>query len=106
MKDPNADTEWNDILRAKGIIPPKETEVTEDDVIDMIENTIEQKSKGLFLLPIILLTIDLKYFEESNIFNSSIMQNVHKIKSDFVHSFIFLASFKDSCFHGLSFFNF
>ncbi|XP_018423698.1 PREDICTED: phosducin-like protein 3 [Nanorana parkeri] len=24
MQDPNADTEWNDILRKKGIIPPKE----------------------------------------------------------------------------------
>lgn len=23
MQDPNADTEWNDILRAKGILPPK-----------------------------------------------------------------------------------
>ena len=23
MQDPNADTEWNDVLRAKGIIPPK-----------------------------------------------------------------------------------
>ncbi|KAI1885136.1 hypothetical protein AGOR_G00217090 [Albula goreensis] len=25
MQDPNADTEWNDILRKKGILPPKET---------------------------------------------------------------------------------
>ncbi|XP_051564406.1 phosducin-like protein 3 [Myxocyprinus asiaticus] len=25
MQDPNADTEWNDILRRKGILPPKET---------------------------------------------------------------------------------
>ncbi|XP_073867209.1 phosducin-like protein 3 isoform X2 [Macaca fascicularis] len=24
MQDPNADTEWNDILRKKGILPPKE----------------------------------------------------------------------------------
>ena len=23
MQDPNADTEWNDVLRAKGILPPK-----------------------------------------------------------------------------------
>lgn len=23
MQDPNEDTEWNDILRAKGILPPK-----------------------------------------------------------------------------------
>ena len=35
MQDPNEDTEWNDILRAKGIIPekPKEAEVTEDDIV-------------------------------------------------------------------------
>lgn len=25
MQDPNEDTEWNDILRKKGILPPKET---------------------------------------------------------------------------------
>ncbi|XP_063300698.1 phosducin-like protein 3 [Pelobates fuscus] len=37
MQDPNADTEWNDILRKKGIIPPKETpkdeEAEEEDVL-------------------------------------------------------------------------
>ena len=35
MQDPNEDTEWNDILRAKGVIPekPKEAEVTEDDIV-------------------------------------------------------------------------
>ena len=27
MQDPNEDTEWNDILRAKGILPPKEKKV-------------------------------------------------------------------------------
>ncbi|XP_055627363.1 viral IAP-associated factor homolog [Toxorhynchites rutilus septentrionalis] len=44
MQDPNEDTEWNDILRAKGILPPKkEKEITEDDIIGMIENTIEEK---------------------------------------------------------------
>lgn len=39
MDDPNADTEWNDILRAKGILPPKpkELELTEKEMIDMIE---------------------------------------------------------------------
>ncbi|XP_058461515.1 viral IAP-associated factor homolog [Malaya genurostris] len=47
MQDPNEDTEWNDVLRAKGIIPPKkEKEITEDDIIGMIENTIEQKQNG------------------------------------------------------------
>ena len=35
MQNPNEDTEWNDVLRAKGILPPKpkEAEVTEEDLI-------------------------------------------------------------------------
>ena len=43
--DPNEDTEWNDVLRAKGIIPPKEKkeEITEDDIVNMLEQTIEKK---------------------------------------------------------------
>ena len=46
MQNPNEDTEWNDVLRAKGILPakPKEAEVTEDDLIRMVEQTIKQKS--------------------------------------------------------------
>lgn len=44
MQDPNEDTEWNDVLRAKGILPPKkEKEITEEDIIGMIESTIEEK---------------------------------------------------------------
>lgn len=47
MQDPNADTEWNDVLRQKGILPPKEEkEISEDDVINMVEQTIEAKAKG------------------------------------------------------------
>jgi len=46
MQDPNEDTEWNDILRAKGVIPekPKEAEVTEDDIVKMLEKTVKEKS--------------------------------------------------------------
>jgi len=46
MQDPNEDTEWNDILRAKGIIPEKkkDAEVTEDQIVQMLENTIDQKT--------------------------------------------------------------
>jgi hypothetical protein len=33
MQDPNEDTEWNAILREKGILPKKEVEITEDDLI-------------------------------------------------------------------------
>lgn len=51
MQDTNEDTEWNDVLRAKGIIPdkPKEAEINEDDVIAMMEKTIKQKSGGMNL---------------------------------------------------------
>ncbi|XP_067932403.1 phosducin-like protein 3 [Watersipora subatra] len=47
MQDPEADTEWNDVLRAKGILPPKEKkeEITEDDIVNMLENTIEKKTQ-------------------------------------------------------------
>ena len=33
MQNPNEDTEWNAILRSKGILPPKEKEVDEDTVV-------------------------------------------------------------------------
>ncbi|XP_035741764.1 viral IAP-associated factor homolog [Vespa mandarinia] len=46
MQNPNEDTEWNDILRKKGIIPEKakEKEVTEDQILDIVENTINEKT--------------------------------------------------------------
>lgn len=46
MQDPNEDTEWNDILRRKGIIPEKvkEKEVTEEQILDIVENTINEKT--------------------------------------------------------------
>ncbi|RUS25931.1 thioredoxin-like protein [Jimgerdemannia flammicorona] len=37
--DPNEDTEWNDILRARGIIPPKD-EVTEAQIEQMVDEAI------------------------------------------------------------------
>ena len=46
LQDPNADTEWNDALRRHGIIPEKEKEVTEDDIISLVEQTVQQKSAG------------------------------------------------------------
>ena len=53
MQNPNEDTEWNDVLRAKGIIPekPKEKEISEDDVIAMMEKTIIDKSTGNYSFP-------------------------------------------------------
>jgi len=46
MQDPNADTEWNDQLRKHGILPakPKEVEVTEEALLEMMEKTIKEKS--------------------------------------------------------------
>lgn len=43
FQNPNEDTEWNDVLRAKGIIPEKKEEITEDDIVNMLESTIEKK---------------------------------------------------------------
>uniref|UniRef100_A0A8D9BCA4 Viral IAP-associated factor homolog n=1 Tax=Cacopsylla melanoneura TaxID=428564 RepID=A0A8D9BCA4_9HEMI len=38
------DTQWNDILRQKGIIPPKkEKEITEEDIVNLVEQTVSQK---------------------------------------------------------------
>ena len=39
------DTEWNDVLRAKGILPakPKEKEITEEQIIDIVERTVQEK---------------------------------------------------------------
>ena len=46
MQDPNEDTEWNDVLRAKGIIPEKEKEpeITEEQVIAMMDKKIKEMS--------------------------------------------------------------
>ncbi|KAI9140191.1 thioredoxin-like protein [Paraphysoderma sedebokerense] len=49
MLNPNEDTEWNDVLRAKGIIPDKpkkEAELTEDDIVNMIEQSIKERVEG------------------------------------------------------------
>lgn len=46
MQNPDADTQWNDVLRAKGIIPQKETEISEADIVNMVEATIHQKAYG------------------------------------------------------------
>lgn len=43
FQNPNEDTEWNDILRSKGIIPQKEKEIKEEDVVNILESTINEK---------------------------------------------------------------
>ncbi|XP_069492806.1 phosducin-like protein 3 isoform X2 [Ambystoma mexicanum] len=42
MQDPNADTEWNDILRRKGILPPKEK--PNEEAEDEAEQILQQQS--------------------------------------------------------------
>lgn len=46
MQDPNEDTEWNDVLRAKGILPPKqkELEVSEDQIVNLVEDAVSRKT--------------------------------------------------------------
>ncbi|CAL4075701.1 unnamed protein product, partial [Meganyctiphanes norvegica] len=46
MQDPNEDTEWNDLLRKRGIIPEKEPEVTEEQLAEMIEQSIEESQSA------------------------------------------------------------
>lgn len=43
IKNPNEDTEWNDVLRQKGILPQKEKEITEEQIIDIVERTVQEK---------------------------------------------------------------
>lgn len=42
MQDQNLDTEWNDVLRKHGIIPKKEKEITEDQLISLMTDSIEK----------------------------------------------------------------
>lgn len=47
-QNPNEDTEWNDVLRAKGIIPEKDKGITEEQIVQMMEKSIldlQQTSK-------------------------------------------------------------
>ena len=46
LKNPDADTEWNDTLRKFNILPPKdkEPEITEDDIIKLVDATIKEKT--------------------------------------------------------------
>jgi hypothetical protein len=49
MQNPSEDTEWNDVLRSKGIIPQKEkkdVEVREEDIVAMMESTVAEFTGG------------------------------------------------------------
>jgi hypothetical protein len=34
------------VLRQKGILPPKEKEITEDEIVKMLEHTIQKKQNS------------------------------------------------------------
>jgi hypothetical protein len=39
--------EWDDVLRQKGILPPKEEiEVTEEQIVELMDRVIEEKYNG------------------------------------------------------------
>ena len=46
MQDPDEDTEWNDVLRSKGILPPKEKEVeiSEDQIVNLVEDAVSKRT--------------------------------------------------------------
>lgn len=49
MADPSEDTQWNDILREKGILPPKkeaEKTFTEDEIVNIVESAVNEKLNG------------------------------------------------------------
>ncbi|KAK0053851.1 phosducin-like protein 3 [Biomphalaria pfeifferi] len=48
MQNPIEDTEWNDALRRHNIIPQKEKEkeLTEEDIVNLLEQTVEAKQQG------------------------------------------------------------
>lgn len=43
MQNQHDDTEWNDALRKHGILPQKEKEVTEEEIINLVEQTVQEK---------------------------------------------------------------
>merc|ERR1712117_848791 len=84
MQDPNEDTEWNDVLRAKGIIPdkPKEKEVSEDDIVSMLEKTIKEKTGAKEMEDMTLDELDeLEDEEEEKILEQYRQQRIAQIKS-------------------------
>lgn len=60
LQNPNEDTEWNDILRSKGILPQKEREVAEADIVNMLEATIEEKQSESEEISVSYFTIHLQ----------------------------------------------
>jgi len=84
MQDQNEDTEWNDILRAKGIIPekPKENEITEDEIMAIMDKAIKDKSGVKDMEDMTLDELDeLEDDEEERILDQYRQQRMAQIKN-------------------------
>lgn len=70
LQDPNADTEWNDILRKKGILPPKEslTEL-EKEAAEKEEQALLQQSVGELALFLPLFCVFWLWKQATNCYN-------------------------------------
>ena len=67
MQDPNLDTEWNDALRRHGILPEKkELEITQDQVENIVDDVIKQKTEGKSLDALSLEELDEKEDDEDD----------------------------------------
>ena len=89
MQDPNADTEWNDALRKHGIIPEKkkEAEITEDEIIKMVEASVKAKSgvkdvEVRFLVVLIYLILNKEEFIQT-------YECENQTKETFIKKYIF-----------------
>ncbi|OXA60891.1 Viral IAP-associated factor [Folsomia candida] len=90
MQNPNEDTEWNDVLRAKGIIPQKpiEKEMTEDEIVQMLEGTIQEKTGGSVNLEKLSLgeLDELEDDEEERVLAEYKAKRLRELKSELVRS--------------------
>jgi len=86
-QDPNEDTQWNDVLRSKGIIPEKHTgkieiEVNEEDIIAMMDKKIQEKTHGKAMEDMNLDELDeLEDEEEERILNEYRKARMAEIKN-------------------------
>ena len=68
MQNPNLDTEWNDALRRHGILPEKkELEMTQDQIENVVDNVIKQKTEGRPLDNLSLDELDEKEDDEDDV---------------------------------------
>jgi hypothetical protein len=86
-QDPNEDTQWNDVLRSKGIIPEKHTgkieiEVNEEDIIALMDKKIQEKTHGKAMEDMNLDELDeLEDEEEERILNEYRKARMAEIKN-------------------------